>query len=69
MQRTSFSTGGRALVKTMTMTTGEFDYDTIFHQGGEPGEDDIEFPPASFLLWIIFLVVMPILLNNLLVCT
>lgn len=56
----------------MTMTTGEFEYDAIFRQfpGGAEAEaitDEIPFPPVSFLLWIIFLVLMPILLTNLLV--
>ena len=72
-QRSSFATPGRALVKTMTMTTGEFEYDAIFRQfpgGAEVGStivEDIPFPGVSFLLWIIFLVLMPILLTNLLV--
>ena len=58
----------------MTMTTGEFEYDSIFRQfpgGTAEGSDDITteipFLPVSFLLWIIFLVLMPILLTNLLV--
>ena len=71
MQRSPFSTPGRALVKTMTMTTGEFEYDSIFRQfpGGDPSSattEEIPFPGVSFLLWIIFLVLMPILLTNLL---
>ena len=72
MQRASFATPGRALVKTMTMTTGEFEFDSIFRQfpgGADSGTmtEEIPFPPVSFLLWIIFLVLMPILLTNLLV--
>lgn len=56
----------------MTMTTGEFEYDAIFRQfpGGDANSDTIEeipFPVVSFLIWIIFLVLMPILLTNLLV--
>ena len=47
------------------MTTGELDYDELYHQ--EEGEDEIAFLPVSFLLWIIFLVLMPVLLSNLLV--
>lgn len=72
LQRASFATPGRAIIKTMTMTTGEFEYDAIFRQF--PGGDDsgnvteeVPFLPVSFLLWIIFLVLMPILLTNLLV--
>ncbi len=72
MQRSSFATPGRALIKTMTMTTGEFEFDSIFRQfpgGSDSGTmtEEIPFPPVSFLLWIIFLVLMPILLTNLLV--
>ena len=56
----------------MTMTTGEFEYDSIFRQfpGGDSESTTIEeipFPAVSFILWIIFLVLMPILLTNLLV--
>ena len=52
----------------MTMTTGEFEFDTIFQQTGAfKGEDDITYPVISYVLWILFLVLMPILLTNLLV--
>ena len=49
----------------MTMTTGELDYNEMFHQ--QEGEEDIAFPSLSFILWIIFLVMIPVLLNNMLV--
>ena len=49
----------------MTMTTGELGYDDIFHQ--QEGEEEIAFLPVSFILWIVFLVLIPVLLNNLLV--
>ncbi len=55
----------------MTMTTGELDYDTIFHldpSGGSDGADKIRFPPISIILWIIFIILMPIILTNMLVC-
>jgi len=56
----------------MTMTTGELDYDSIFRQfpgGAGEGEvvEEIPFLPISVLLWIIFIILMPILLTNLLV--
>ena len=56
----------------MTMTTGEFEFDSIFRQfpgGAEPESvmEEIPFPRVSFVIWIIFLVLMPILLTNLLV--
>ena len=47
------------------MTTGELDYDEIFHQ--QEGEEELAFLPVSFILWIVFLVLIPVLLNNLLV--
>ena len=53
------------------MTTGELDLDSIFRQDPAGGSDDAEeipFPPISFMLWIVFIVIMPILLTNMLVC-
>ena len=65
LQRHAFIHPARALVKVMSMTTGELDYDDIFHH--REGEEEIAFPLISFPLWIIFLVMMPVLLNNYLV--
>ena len=72
-QRQPFSTPARSLLKTMTMTTGEFEYDGIFRQapgGIDPGTTvrEIPFPPVTYILWIVFIILMPILLTNLLVC-
>ena len=69
LQRSAFSNPGRAIVKVITMTTGELDYDVIFHQ--QEGEEEIAFLPVASILWIIFLVLILILLDNLLVrvCT
>ena len=49
----------------MSMIIGELDYDELFHQ--QEGEEEIAFPEVSFLLWVTFLILMPILLSNLLV--
>jgi len=49
----------------MAITIGELDYDSVFHQ--MEGEMEIALPVVSFLLWIIFLVSMPLLLVNYLV--
>ena len=46
LQRNAFSHPGRAILKVMAMTTGELDYDELYHQ--QEGEDEIAFPPASF---------------------
>ena len=53
----------------MTMTTGEFEFDSTFRQDGSelPNSPDIQFPFASYILWILFLILMPILFINLLV--
>ena len=54
----------------MTMTTGEFDFDSIFRQDPTGGSDDAEeipFPQISYILWIVFVILMPILLTNMLV--
>ncbi len=55
----------------MTMTTGELDYDAIFRIDPTGGSDElmeIAYPPISYILWIAFLVFMPIILTNMLVC-
>ena len=73
--RSPFADPARSILKTMTMITGELDFDAIFKQtpGGVltaadvPGQ--VPFPEVSYMLWIIFLILMPILLSNLLVCT
>ena len=65
LQRHAFIHPARVVVKVMSMTTGELDYDDIFHH--KEGEEEIPFPLISFPLWVIFLVMMPVLLNNYLV--
>ena len=65
-----FANPFHSLMKTMTMTTGEMDYESIFHQSSGGSTDvipDIPFPALSFILWIIFLILMPVLFANLLV--
>ena len=71
IQRSPFSTPGISLIKLMSMTAGDFDFDSIFRldpAGGSDDAEEIPFPPVSYLLWIVFVVVMPILLTNMLVC-
>ena len=59
--------------KIMTMTIGELDYDNAFRQFSEGTDAPIQplpFPEISYILWAVFLILMPILFNNLLVsCT
>ena len=55
----------------MSMTAGDFDFDSIFRQdptGGSDNAEEIPFPPISYVLWIVFVIIMPILLTNMLVC-
>ena len=70
-KRSPFSTAGRSIVKTVSMCTGELEFDSIFHQepSGERDDlSDVPFPPVSYLLWTAFIVFIPILLINMLVC-
>ncbi len=56
----------------MTMTTGELDFENLFHltsaKVSETGDlAEISLFRVSYLMWILFLILMPILLSNLLV--
>ena len=53
----------------MVMTTGEFDFDGIFFNSQEDAEndDDLFYPEIAYTLWIVFIILMPIILTNLLV--
>ena len=68
-ERSAFSSPGRSLVKTMVMTTGEFDFDGIFFNSQDDAEDgnDLFYPEIAYILWIVFIILMPIILTNLLV--
>ena len=73
LQRSPFYRVERALVKVMTMTTGELDFESLFRlssgpsSGGDNATMDIPYLQVSAILWIIFLIMMPILYTNLLV--
>jgi len=76
--RTAFSSPARSMLKTMIMTTGEFEFDTLFfntnedncNQGNDKGlENDLLYPASTYILWILFVIMMPIVLTNLLVST
>ena len=51
------------------MTTGELDFDGIFFNSQEDADDgnNLFYPHVAYFLWIVFIVMMPILLSNLLV--
>ena len=68
-QRTplTFSNIGRSVLKTLVMTTGELDFDTIYLN-----DDDtmrLAYPIEFTILWVVFIIMMPILFSNLLVST
>ena len=64
-------------MKSFVMTTGEIDYETIFRFRDfedEADEDrseigDINYVAMSYLLSVVFIILMPILFANLLVST
>lgn len=65
-----FASPLNSIWKTMTMMTGELDYESIFRQasGGSDTEvPGLPFPEIAYILWFLFLILMPVLLNNLLV--
>ena len=53
----------------MVMTTGEFDFDGIFFNSQEDAEEgqDLFYPEVAYILWIVFIILMPVILTNLLV--
>ena len=75
MQASPFATPGLSIIKAMTMAVGEMDFESIFRltSGGVFDIDEVPTPipytGVSILLWIFFLILMPILLMNLLVST
>ena len=73
MQASAFATPGLSIIKAMTMSDGEMDFEAVFRLRSD-GVSDIDEVPTpipyagvSILLWIFFLIIMPILLMNMLV--
>lgn len=46
------------------MTAGDFSFNTIF---GIESDGMISFPVISYIVWIVFIIIMPILFANMLV--
>ena len=70
VQRSPFANPGIAIAKVISMTTGNYNFDVIFRRdssGDRDSKEELEFLPVTYILWIIFVILMPILLNNLLV--
>ena len=62
-----FRNAGLSFIKTMVMAIGELGYDDIFGHSNGRSSLLTSFPEVAYILWIIFLIVMPILVTNLLV--
>lgn len=59
----------RSMLKTLVMTTGEFEFDTIYINDQELVDDGLSLflPELTGIFWVIFIIIMPILFSNLLV--
>ena len=56
------------MLKTLVMTTGEFEFDTIYINDEElASETSLAYPIEFTILWVVFIIMMPILFSNLLV--
>ena len=69
-ERSPFANPFHSVWKTVAMSIGELEYDDLFHQptgGSAAVVPSIPFPEISYMLWIIFIILMPILFTNLLV--
>ena len=64
IQPSPFSSPASSLLKITSMTAGDFSFNTIF---GLESDGMISFPAISYIVWILFIVVMPILFTNMLV--
>ena len=61
----NFSHMGFALVKSVVMMIGEYDFDSLFF---DPGADYVvPYPTFTLLFFLVFLVIMSIIVMNLLV--
>ena len=65
-----FASPGHSMLKTIAMSIGDLGYDELFRQPTQGSSDavpKIPFPEISYVLWIMFIILMPILFSNLLV--
>ena len=58
---TSFATAYIAPVKVLVQTAGELDFETIFNHS------PLLYPVLSYILFVLFIIAMPVLFNNFLV--
>ena len=69
-QRSPFFDEIRSMIRTLMMTTGELDYDGIFRLGLDDGNDgatELRYLPVAYILFIPFVILMPVLFANMLV--
>ena len=67
-QTSVFSNIGHAFVKLLTMVSGELGFESLFNLEVHPSTyTPIPYHGSAFLIWIIFVVSIPIILNNMLV--
>ena len=66
---TPFSSVSRSMLKTLVMTTGEFEFDTIYINDQELVDEGLNLflPELTGIFWVIFIIIMPIIFSNLLV--
>ena len=57
----AFFTPARSLIKTTTQTAGGADFEAIFNVG------TLLYQPVAYILFVVFLVVMPVLFRTMLV--
>ena len=57
----AFKSPGHAVAKTLLQLVGEFDFEATFNQGA------LLYNPTAYILFITFLITMPVLFTNLLV--
>ena len=57
------------MLKTLVMTTGEFEFDTILINDQELVDEGLRLflPELTGIFWVIFIIIMPIIFSNLLV--
>ena len=72
LQKSSHFSFGWAILKVMTMMEGDLDFENLYNyflrdKTDENNASEYPYFGISILLWILFLIIMPILLSNLLV--